>query len=102
MEKKTRILEIIQIWKVPGMKRLPVIDNLHFLNIFLSYLVILADVSIFFPAVVLFFAQQKLQLQDKVRWLSTKRYQVLKFFLTIVLSKYFRVTALRTAYCLIH
>lgn len=102
MKKKPRILEIIQIWKVPGMKRLPVIDNLHFLNIFLSYLVILADVSIFSPAVVLFFAQQKLQLQDKVRWLSTKRYQVLKFFLTIVLSKYFRVTALRTAYCLIH
>lgn len=79
MKKNPRILEIIQIWKVPGMKRL--IANLHFLNIFLSYLVILADVSIFFPAVVLFFAQQKLQLQDKVRWLSTKRYQVLKFFL---------------------
>lgn len=46
--------------------------HMHFLDIFLSYLVMLADVSIFFPAVVLFFAQQKLQLQDKVR-LSTKR-----------------------------
>lgn len=51
------------------------------LKYFFSYLVILADVFIFFPAVVLFFAQQKLQLQDKVRWLSAKRYQVLKFFL---------------------
>lgn len=36
-------------------------------KLFMRYTVMLADISIFFPAVVLFFAQQKLQLLDKVK-----------------------------------
>nr|XP_022315544.1 dolichyl pyrophosphate Man9GlcNAc2 alpha-1,3-glucosyltransferase-like [Crassostrea virginica] len=38
-------------------------------KLFMRYTVLIADVAIFFPAVVLFFAQQKLQLTDKIRLL---------------------------------